>query len=205
MDLTSLKETNFLKTLYLRQRFGRAVRFTIFRKVSCIVRPGATVQGQGKLAIGVRWPEYSYYQSLFGLGDHAVLVVEGNFLLHTGCRVVVAKGAKLELGSGGMNVHGLIACGNHIRLGQDVWIGAHTIIDDSDHHTILNGRHTQSRPILIGDHVWIGMRTTILKGVNIGDGAVIAAGSVVTKDVPPRSLAAGIPARVIKENVEWAQ
>jgi len=58
-------------------------------------------------------------------------------------------------------------------------------------------------PIIIGDHVWIGMNVTVLKGVTIGDGAVVAAGSMVTKDVPPHSLVAGVPAKVVKTDVEW--
>ena len=60
-----------------------------------------------------------------------------------------------------------------------------------------------TKPIEIGDHVWIGLRAIILKGVKIGNGSVIAAGAVVTRDVPPYSLVAGVPARVIKENIYW--
>ena len=53
-------------------------------------------------------------------------------------------------------------------------------------------------PIVIGDDVWIGMRVMIFKGVSIGNGAVVAAGSVVTKDVPPMSVVAGNPSQVVK-------
>ena len=60
-----------------------------------------------------------------------------------------------------------------------------------------------NRPVVIGNHVWIAAGAMILKGVTIGDGAVIAAGAVVTKDVPAYCLAAGVPARVIRENVLW--
>jgi acetyltransferase-like isoleucine patch superfamily enzyme len=68
---------------------------------------------------------------------------------------------------------------------------------------IVGGKNSNTMPIIIGDNVWIGMNCIILKGVTIGDGAIIAAGSVVNKDIPPRALAAGAPARVIKENVGW--
>ena len=55
----------------------------------------------------------------------------------------------------------------------------------------------------IGNNVWIGTNVTVLKGVTIGDGAIIAAGSVVSEDVPANCMAAGIPAKVVKENIEW--
>jgi acetyltransferase-like isoleucine patch superfamily enzyme len=60
-------------------------------------------------------------------------------------------------------------------------------------------------PVRIGDRVWIGARATILKGVRVGEGAVIGAGSVVTRDVPARALVAGNPARVVRENVAWRE
>ena len=53
-------------------------------------------------------------------------------------------------------------------------------------------------PITIGNHVWIGSRAVVLPGVSIGDGAIIAAGAVVTRDVPPNVIAGGVPARIIK-------
>ena len=60
-----------------------------------------------------------------------------------------------------------------------------------------------SAPIHIGNHVWVGVRAIILKGVTIGDGAIIAAGSVVTRDVPANTLVGGVPAKIIKDNISW--
>ena len=60
-----------------------------------------------------------------------------------------------------------------------------------------------SAPIIIKDNVWIGMSAIILKGVTVGEGAIVAAGSVVTKDVPPHTIVAGVPARVIKKDVYY--
>ena len=57
-----------------------------------------------------------------------------------------------------------------------------------------------SAPMIIKDNVWIGMSAIILKGVTIGEGAIVAAGAVVTRDVPAHAIVAGVPAKVIKEN-----
>ena len=59
-------------------------------------------------------------------------------------------------------------------------------------------------PIVIQDHVWLGMNVIVLKGVTIGEGAIVAAGSIVTKDVPPHCLVAGVPAKVVKTDVTWS-
>jgi maltose O-acetyltransferase len=72
---------------------------------------------------------------------------------------------------------------------------------DNDFHRMEPERRLErpeSRPIAIEDNVWLGARVTVLGGVTIGEGSCVAAGSVVIDDVPPRSLAAGVPARVIR-------
>ncbi len=83
------------------------------------------------------------------------------------------------------------------------WMNAHwqfrVIILDSDFHDVRDHTRTpRSRPVIIGDRVWLGNRVTILPGVSIGDDSVIGAGTVVVKSVPSRSVAVGNPARVVK-------
>lgn len=90
-----------------------------------------------------------------------------------------------------------------ITIGDNVLIGSGCLITDSDSHPIDYTIRRQSdkaisSPIRIEENVFIGARTIILKGVTIGRGSVIGAGSVVTKDIPPSVIAAGNPARVIK-------
>lgn len=81
------------------------------------------------------------------------------------------------------------------------------MINDSNHHSIdwrvrgtsNDGKNAVSKPIIIGDYVFIGARSIILKGVTIGEKAIVAAGSAVVKDVPPLTIVAGNPAKVIKQ------
>ncbi len=88
-----------------------------------------------------------------------------------------------------------------VTIGQRCAIGPEVVVRDNDEHW-LAGR-PMSAPVTIGDDVWICARAMILKGVTIGNGAVVAAGAVVTADVPPRTLVAGVPAKVIREGVSW--
>lgn len=94
-----------------------------------------------------------------------------------------------------------IHVGSQCIIGKDTLISWDCCIIDRDYHKL--GNQENIKPITIGENVWIGCRALILKGVTIGDGAVIAAGAVVTKDVPSRAMVAGNPAKIIKENVEW--
>lgn len=90
-----------------------------------------------------------------------------------------------------------------IKIGNDCLIGEYVSIRDANHGTALGSpmrsQPHESAPVTIGNDVWIGRGACILKGVTIGDGAVIAANSVVTKDVPAKTIVGGVPSRVIRE------
>jgi maltose O-acetyltransferase len=86
-----------------------------------------------------------------------------------------------------------------ITIGADCLFGPHITVTDNDFHELHDrSRQPEPQPVTIGDHAWIAMRAIILPGVTIGDGAVIGAGSVVTKDVPPNGVVAGNPARLLR-------
>lgn len=147
--------------------------------------------------------------SLF-VAENASLEVD-SFDAYSGCRINVNSGAKLTLGSGYMNHDSVIDCFESISVGEHVVISERVVMRDSDNHGVcslkdnckITGKPSFSAPIVIEDHVWIGMNVIILKGVTIGEGSIIAAGSVVTRDVPAHCLAAGVPAKVIKTEVAW--
>lgn len=117
------------------------------------------------------------------------------------------------LESGQINISGntftagnsMIISKQKVTIGKDCAIAWGVTICDHDFHRLyIDGvQQIETAPVLIGNNVWIGMNATILKGVTIGDGAVIAAESVVTKDVPARSLVGGNPAKIIKAQIEF--
>lgn len=89
----------------------------------------------------------------------------------------------------------------HVRVGRGCQIGPYTMMLDNDYHHVEPDKRLvrpPSRPIVVGDNVWIGARSIVMAGVHVGDDACVAAGSVVTKDVPARTLVAGVPAKVVR-------
>lgn len=101
----------------------------------------------------------------------------------------------------------LISPGTHITAGASIVIGnncmfaANCYISDSDWHGLYNRTRPFrcTAPITLGDNVWVGHGAKIGKGVTVGENSVIGAGSVVTRDIPPNCVAAGNPARVVKQ------
>lgn len=86
-----------------------------------------------------------------------------------------------------------------VTLGDGCLVGHNVVFATLDHDIRPERRGDMTAaPIVVGKNVWIGAHATILKGVTIGDGAIVAAGAVVTRDVPPNTIAAGVPARVVK-------
>lgn len=143
----------------------------------------------------------------FRMGAAATLVTGGWVSLGPGVRVDIGPGASLEIGVGtSVTCDTDVFCTRSIRVGDHCAIGWDVLIADSDAHRLVVGgeERLMTAPVVIGDLVWIGSRATVLKGVTIGDGAVVAAGSVVTADVPARTVVAGVPARVVVEDVDWA-
>jgi acetyltransferase-like isoleucine patch superfamily enzyme len=123
------------------------------------------------------------------------------------------KGATLEIGNNvGMSGVSIVAS-EYIKIGNNVNLGANVCIYDTDFHSLdykirrnertwdsdkLN-EYTRSSPVIIEDDVWVGANVIILKGVTVGARSILGAGSVVTKNIPKDSIAAGNPAKVIKQ------
>ena len=140
------------------------------------------------------------------LRENSRLVCKGHIQSFEAVRIECLPNAVLEIGHKSyINHDSEIRCRERITIGNNVSIAYNVLIQDSDYHTTYddNGNpKPQTFPIVIEDNVWIGANVIILKGVTIGEGSIVAAGSVVTKSIPSYSLAGGNPARIIKQNIK---
>lgn len=118
--------------------------------------------------------------------------------------LIVKKNARLVIGNNCGMSNCSIFCSTKISIGNNVMIGGSVKIWDTDFHSIYPEirrtphDHGISREIIINDNVFIGAFAIVLKGVTIGENSVIAAGSIVSKDIPPNEIWGGIPCKKIK-------
>ena len=163
-------------------------------------------------------------------GDNNLIVVDpsalafgGFFHLTGGARVIIGEkvnasqlfvyavhGAELRIGGwGGFN--GLVRLLMHepgkLTIGDNCLFAAEVDVTTSDMHSIIDvptqERINYAKDIMIGNRVWIGQRSMVLKGAQIGDGSIIGAQSVVTNTIPSNCVAAGNPAKLVRDNVTW--
>lgn len=165
-------------------------RFAHFGKNSLIGSPAEMVVGAQCMSIGDN-----------AKINHDVILSCWPGVLVDNPKLIIGNDCRL-----GVRCHISAAIG--ITIGDNLLTGPNVLITDNSHGAStkeLLDKHPQSRPLFskgpvaIGNNVWIGQNACIMPGVTVGDGAIIAANSVVTHDVPAYSVAAGIPARVVKQ------
>ena len=131
---------------------------------------------------------------LFSLGDYSV--VESFACINNAVGdVIIGNHTRIGLHN---TIIGPVEIGNNVNLAQGITVTAlnHNF---SDSNKRIDEQGVSTKPVTIEDDVWIGANAVVLPGVKIGNHCVVAAGAVVTKDVPPHSLVAGVPAKVIKQ------
>jgi acetyltransferase-like isoleucine patch superfamily enzyme len=177
--------------------FGRVIasrnRVSLGKQVVFRGVPIITGGQLGKMIIGDR-------VQLVGDPRGTALGVRGPVILR-----LLAKDAAIEIGSD-CGFSGTVICAaKAVRIGKRCLFGADVMVFDTDfhNHSVDNRRYSApdwdliSKEVRIGDDVFIGTRSIIMKGVTIGSGSIIAAASVVTHDLPPHSVCGGVPAKVL--------
>jgi acetyltransferase-like isoleucine patch superfamily enzyme len=159
------------------------------------------LRGKARVPFSVRLQGHVH---LSGHGE--VVLGEGVSLNGTLVPIELATYAsgRIEVGNHTfINYGSSIAARASVKIGHYCHLGHYTFVMDNDQHGVVRRMELPlSDPVIIGDHVWIGAKAVILAGVHIGSHAVIGAGSIVTKDVPARCVAAGNPARVLRQITE---
>jgi acetyltransferase-like isoleucine patch superfamily enzyme len=119
---------------------------------------------------------------------------------HVPVELASMPGGRLSIGDGTFINSGVSICAQEsVEIGRNCAIGNYTLIMDTDFHAVGDHRLPgKCSPIVIEDDVWLAARVTVLKGVRIGRGAIVAAGAVVTRDVPADAIVGGVPARILK-------
>lgn len=134
------------------------------------------------------------------LGEGVALngtVVPIEFVTYTSGRVEIGNHTFINYGSS-------IAARDSVKIGSHCHLGHYTFVMDNNQHDVVEHMDLpKSEPVVIEDQVWIGSKAIILPGVRIGTRSAIGAGSIVTKDIPPRCVAAGNPARVLRHLTEF--
>jgi acetyltransferase-like isoleucine patch superfamily enzyme len=196
---------SILRTLFAAVRYRQGLRVLVSPQTTLFIRGRLEVSKGSLFFINEPWL-FSGAEpgSLIIMCNATVRVVGGNFAIKSGAFVEVKDGALLELHGGGYAARNLqIECRNRITIGAGAAIGPDVIIRDNDGHRLTTDAHDAVSHVTIGKKVWVGARSIVFKGVTIGDGSIVAAGSLVTHDVPANCLVGGVPARIIQQSVSW--
>lgn len=195
-----------VKKYAYKKRFYKKHNTFIYKPTMVCIDDTARINVSEEFHFNRQWngekAKKNVLSGVFYMGENSSLTVS-EFKVFAGCRIEIFPSASLKLGTGYMNHGSVISCYKNIEIGDECFISEGVVIRDSNNHDIVRDGYVKSAPIKIGNHVWIGLGAKILSGVSVGDGAVIAAGAVVNKDVPANALVGGVPAKVIKENVKW--
>ncbi len=197
------KGLQYVRGLYLSIFFAESKGFIFVGKNTSISHCRRLFLGRGVI--------FEDNVSISGLVKEKIVIgnnvtFKRNVVVDTG--LLSDIGVSLYIGNNvGFSQNCFIQVSGPLIIGDNVIVGPGTSIFSENHRfsdvmTPINEQGVVRQPTFIEDNVWIGSGVTVLAGVTIGSGSVVAAGAVVTKSIPPDSIVAGIPAKVIKSRAE---
>jgi galactoside O-acetyltransferase len=177
-ELAAFIRRNGLKTIVLH---------VIEIYLGALIRPLPGIEG----LLLRRW----LYRALFSRGGEGILIYPRVYMIFTH-RMSVGRRVAINVGT-------YIDAGGELEIGDYVMIGPNCVLSTREHSSDASGIPMCYQPvrygkIVIGNDVWLGANVCIVRGVTIGDGAIVAAGSVITKDVPANAIVGGIPAKLLR-------
>lgn len=195
------------KTIVLRTRFQGIEQNRIDTNASIIKKSGIRFAGKDNIVCLHKTDMYNTTVFIRGKG-HSLIVDEGVKLYNLHIKII-GNGNTVHIGADTSCGGGNIICGgngNSITVGKDCVLAEGIDIWGTDTHSITQDGQVVNIPksIHIGDHVWAGKDVAILKGVTIGNGAVIGMRSLVTHDLAEKTLSLGSPAKTVRENIGWS-
>jgi acetyltransferase-like isoleucine patch superfamily enzyme len=201
--LRTISELALVKTAWYSVRFRGLV--LVGRRSRIHVARGARLKLSKRALLTVGLAPLGSSGANIELQPHSTLQVNGFVQLLRGSRIAVNWRGKLIVNDGTyLNERALIDCDERISIGANCALSRDTTVMDTDSHRIIRpGAAGRSSPVVIGDRCWIGHGAIVLKGVNLGEGCVVAAGAIVASSHEPAQLLIGIPARSAG-SVEWS-
>ena len=212
--LSYLCPLNILRALYLNLKFNKNVDLSRLILINKDVELSLANSSKIVLEKGARL-NFGFFTHIFSkrrnskliLEEDASFVLTGKAMIQSGAMIFLGRGKTLKIGRSTFTSNIKILAHDDITIGDNCIFGWECQIFSGDGHPIYQEESIINKdvPVVIEDNVWVGSRALILKGVRVGKGSIVAAGAVVTKDVPPNCIVAGNPAKVVKENISWKE
>ena len=205
---------NILKIIYLNIKFTKTIdlrRLILINKdVNLFFKSSSSIviEKDARLNFGFFTHIFSNKKkSKLIMDEDALLLITGKTMIQSGSVFFVGKGKTLTIGRSTFTSGVKILAHDDVFIGNNCIFGWDCQIFSGDGHPIYQEEEIVNKdvPVVIEDNVWIGSKALILKGTKISRGSIVAAGAVVTKDVPPNCIVAGNPAKVVKENISWKE
>lgn len=203
---------NFFKLNYCSNNIIRDKNVFIIPYKNAVIEIDATAKiyvQKKNIEIGINKLAKSKAETYVRLGKKAVWISKRGAGLFYNTVLEIGRNATFESGFFTANGGCVIVCAKHITFGDDVMLGRNIIVYDSDHHQILDENNTvknHSKEVIIDDHVWMTSNITVLKGSHIEKNSIVAAQTVITKNIPENALVVGNSSfRVLNQEAKWSR